>query len=89
MPRCTEKCTRVQASIFSLKVDKRVLNHPEALTIGHLSAVTTTEELSAALQQVPEIFWKWINIMTKYDSGHSFCYMEVFSSIWFLFIIQT
>jgi hypothetical protein len=62
---CTKRYTKVQASTFSLKVDKRILNHPEALTIGHLSAVTTTKELSGMLEQVPEKLQKCINIITK------------------------
>jgi hypothetical protein len=64
-PYCIENCTKAQASIFSLKVDKRVLHYPEALMIGHLSAITTMEEILDTLEQVPENFRKWINIMTK------------------------
>jgi hypothetical protein len=64
-PRCTEKYTKAGASTFSLKIDKRILSHPEASIIGHISAATTKEELPDALELVPEKFRKWINIMTK------------------------
>jgi hypothetical protein len=64
-PCCTEKCTKAGASIFSLKVNKRVLSHPEALIIGHISMATTKEELLDVLELVPKEFRKWINIMTK------------------------
>jgi hypothetical protein len=63
--RCTEKCTKAQASAFPLRIDKRILTHLEASIIGHISTATTKEELSDALEQVPEKFRKWINIMTK------------------------
>jgi hypothetical protein len=62
---CTEKYTKAGASIFSLKVDKRVLSHLEASIIGHISAATTKEELLDILELVSEKFRKWINIMTK------------------------
>jgi hypothetical protein len=64
-PRCTEKCTKAQASAFPLRIDKRILTHLEASIIGHISMATTKDELSEALKQVPEKFRKWINIMTK------------------------
>jgi hypothetical protein len=64
-PHCLEKCTKANADAFSVKVDKRVLDHSEALVIGHISAVATKEELSEAIQLVPEKFRKWISIMTK------------------------
>jgi hypothetical protein len=35
------------------------------LIIGHISAATTKEELSDALELVPKKFRKWINIITK------------------------
>jgi hypothetical protein len=64
-PRCTEECTKAQASAFPLRIDKRILTHPEASIIGHISTATTKDEVSEALEQVPEIFRKWINIMSK------------------------
>jgi hypothetical protein len=64
-PRCTEKCTKAQASAFLLRIDKRILTHPEASIIGHISMATTKNELSEALEQVLEKFRKWINIITK------------------------
>jgi transposase InsO family protein len=64
-PRCCEKCTKATANAFSLKMDKSVLDHPEALVIGHIAATTTKEELSEAIQLVPDKFRKWISIMTK------------------------
>jgi hypothetical protein len=48
-----------------LRIDKRILMHPEASIIGHISIATTKEELSDILEQVPKRFRKWINIMTK------------------------
>jgi hypothetical protein len=57
-PIYTEKYTKAQASIFSIKVEKRILHYPEALMIDHLSAITTVEELSDTLEQVPEKFRK-------------------------------
>jgi hypothetical protein len=63
--RYTEKCTKAQASVFPLRIDKRILTHPEASIIGYISMATTKEELSDALEQVPEKFRKWINIITK------------------------
>jgi hypothetical protein len=64
-PCCTEKCTKAGASIFSLKVDIRVLSQPEASIIGHISTATTKEELLDILELVPKKFRKWINIITK------------------------
>jgi hypothetical protein len=64
-PRYTEKYTKARASTLSLKVNKRVLSHPEASIIGHISAATTKEELLDALELVPDKFGKWINIITK------------------------
>jgi hypothetical protein len=55
-PRCTEKCTKAQASAFPLQIDKRILTHPEALIIGHISTATTKDDVSEALEQVPEKF---------------------------------
>jgi hypothetical protein len=55
-PECTEKCTKAQASVFPLRIDKRILTHPEASIIGHISMATTKSEVSEALEQVPEKF---------------------------------
>jgi hypothetical protein len=55
-PRCTEKCTKAGASTFSLKINKRILSHLEASTIGHISMATTKEELLDALELVPKKF---------------------------------
>jgi hypothetical protein len=70
--RCTEKCTKAQASTFPLRIDKRILTHPEASIIGHISTATTKDKLSKALEQVPEKFRKWINIMKMVrDAGQN------------------
>jgi hypothetical protein len=49
-PYYTEKYTKAGASTFSLKIDKRVLSHPEAAIIDHISVATTKEELLDVLE---------------------------------------
>jgi hypothetical protein len=60
-PGCLQNCTHAATGEFNLSLDESVIQHPEARTIGYVSAVDEADPLG----QVPKEFRQFLSIMGK------------------------